>query len=189
MQSPVLILASSSPRRRELLGLFGLPFDVRHANVDERPHPGESPGAMTERLASAKASAVAADWPDHWVLGGDTTVSLDGRILGKPANRADAASMLACLSGRSHEVISAVTLLGPGFQDAHRSRSIVDFMTLSPAMIESYCDSGEPFDKAGGYGIQGPAGTFVKSIHGSYSGIVGLPLYETRLLLQRAALL
>ena len=189
MQRPVLILASSSPRRRELLGLFDLPFDVHSADVDETPRAGESPGNMTERLACAKASAVAAVWTGHWVLGGDTTVSLDGRILGKPANRAEAADMLECLSGRSHEVISAVALLGPGFQNAYRSRSIVDFMTLSPAMIESYCDSGEPFDKAGAYGIQGPAGTFVKAIHGSYSGIVGLPLYETRLLLQQAALL
>jgi septum formation protein len=187
--APALVLASESPRRRELLALLDLPFDIRAADADETPLAGESPAAMTERLAVAKAAAVAAQLPRHWVLGGDTTVSIDDDILGKPADRAEAIHMLERLSGRSHEVISAVALLGPDFHGVDISHTEVDFMDLSPGMIAAYCDTGEPFDKAGGYGIQGQAGTFVKEIRGSYSGVVGLPLYETRMLLHHAGLL
>ena len=188
MSRAPLILASRSPRRRELLSLFGLPFSVRDADVDESPLKDESPGDMTVRLARMKSEAVASQAAGSWVLGGDTTVAVDGEALGKPADRAEAVAMLERLSGRRHEVISAVALTGSGFAGAETSHTQVDFMVLTPDMIAAYCDTQEPYDKAGGYGIQGPAGTFVREIHGSYSGVVGLPLYETRMLLQRAGL-
>ena len=184
-----LILASRSPRRRDLLSQFGLPFSVRSADVDETPLKNESPAAMTERLARRKSEAVASLAADCWVLGGDTTVTLDGEALGKPANRAEAVAMLGRLSGRRHDVISSVALVGPGFAGVETSHTLVDFMELTPDMIAAYCDTDEPYDKAGGYGIQGPAGTFVRAIRGSYSGVVGLPLYETRMLLHRAGLI
>ena len=187
--APAIVLASRSPRRRELLALFDLPFEVLDADVDEAPRAGESAEAMTERLAVAKATAVSCRCPGRWVLGGDTTVFVDGDLLGKPADRSEAIHMLERLSGRSHEVVSAVSLIGPDFKGVDISLTSVDFMDLSPGMIAAYCDTGEPFDKAGGYGIQGQAGTFVKAIRGSYSGIVGLPLFETRMLLHRAGLI
>ena len=184
-----LILASRSPRRQELLRLFDLPFDVREADIDETPLADESAAAMTERLAQQKARAIATDLPDHWVLGGDTTVAIHGNLLGKPADRAEAIHMLEQLSGNQHDVISAVALVGPDFVGTDISVTRVTFMDLTPGMIAQYCDTGEPYDKAGGYGIQGPAGTFVTEIRGSYSGVVGLPLYETRMLLHRAGLI
>ena len=188
METPPVILASRSPRRQTLLRLFDLPFDIREADVDETPLDDESAAAMTERLAKLKSETIAAQNPGFWVLGGDTTVAIGGDILGKPADRAAAIHMLERLSGHSHEVISAVALVGPDFVGSDVSITRVDFMELTPGMIAAYCDTGEPYDKAGGYGIQGPAGTFVREIHGSYSGVVGLPLYETRMLLHRAGL-
>lgn len=189
MSPAPLILASRSPRRRELLSLFGLPFSVRDADVDESPLKGESPEEMTGRLARLKSESVASLAPDSWVLGGDTTVAVDGEALGKPADRTQAVAMLERLSGGRHDVISAVALVGPSFTGVEVSHTQVDFMELTPDMIAAYCDTLEPYDKAGGYGIQGPAGTFVREIHGSYSGVVGLPLYETRMLLHRAGLI
>ncbi len=189
MEHPPLILASRSPRRQELLRLFDLDFDIREADVDETPLADESAVVMTERLAKWKAQTVATDLPDHWVLGGDTTVSIDGDILGKPTDRTEAIHMLERLSGHNHGVISAVALVGPDFVGTDVSVTSVTFMELTPGMIAQYCDTGEPYDKAGGYGIQGPAGTFVREIRGSYSGVVGLPLYETRMLLHRAGLI
>lgn len=189
MQSQDLILASRSPRRQALLRLFDLDFGILDADVDETPLADESAADMTERLATLKARTVAGARPDCWVLGGDTTVSIDGEILGKPADRAEAIHMLERLSGREHEVITAVALVGPDFVGTDLSVTRVDFMELSPGMIAGYCDTGEPYDKAGGYGIQGAAGTFVRGIRGSYSGVVGLPLYETRMLLHRAGLI
>ncbi len=189
MSRAPLILASQSPRRRELLSLFGLPFSVRDADVDESPLEDESPEDMTGRLARLKSESVASLAPGSWALGGDTTVAVDGDALGKPADRAQAAAMLERLSGRRHDVISAVSLVGPGFVGVEVSHTLVDFMVLTPEMIATYCDTREPYDKAGGYGIQGPAGTFVREIRGSYSGVVGLPLYETRMLLHQAGLI
>ncbi len=185
-----LILASQSPRRRELLALLGIPFEVAHADVDETPLPDEDPELMTSRLALTKAEAVyARHGPGSWVLGGDTTVTIDGLILGKPENHEEATAMLERLSGETHSVVSAVALVGKSFSEVALSRTAVSFGDWWPSQIQAYCDSGEPFDKAGGYGIQGYAGAFVRDISGSYSGVVGLPLYETRLLLEKAGLI
>lgn len=185
-----LILASQSPRRRELLALLGLPFEVTHADVDETPLPDEAPEDMTRRLALKKALKVFAQHgPEAWVLGGDTTVTIDGEVLGKPDSQEAAMAMLKRLSGSRHSVVSAVALVGDNFCHVEISRTWVTFGEWSPDQMRAYCDSGEPFDKAGGYGIQGYAGAFVRDITGSYSGVVGLPLYETRLLLEKAGLL
>lgn len=185
-----LILASQSPRRLELLALLGLPFEVTHADVDETPLPDEAPEDMTRRLALKKALKVFAQHgPEAWVLGGDTTVSIDGEVLGKPDSQEAAMAMLKRLSGGRHSVVSAVALVGDNFCQVEISRTWVTFGEWSPDQMRAYCDSGEPFDKAGGYGIQGYAGAFVRDITGSYSGVVGLPLYETRLLLEKAGLL
>lgn len=185
-----LILASQSPRRRELLALLGLPFEVTHADVDETPLPDEAPEDMTRRLALKKALKVFAQHgPEAWVLGGDTTVSIDGEVLGKPDSQEAAMAMLKRLSGSRHSVVSAVALVGDNFCHVEISHTWVTFGEWSTDQMRAYCDSGEPFDKAGGYGIQGYAGAFVRDITGSYSGVVGLPLYETRLLLEKAGLL
>jgi septum formation protein len=186
----MLILASRSPRRQALLSQFAIPFTVQEADLDETPLPDESPAAMTERLALSKADHVFQSSDGQtWVLGGDTTVAVDALALGKPVDRDDAIAMLNRLSARSHQVISAVALVGPGFSEVKVSITEVVFDTLSPAQIATYCDSGEPFDKAGAYGIQGYAGAFVTKLSGSYSGVVGLPLFETRSLLEKAGLL
>jgi septum formation protein len=186
----MLILASRSPRRQELLAQFTIPFTIHEADLDESPLADESAAAMTERLALSKADHVfQLSDGQSWVLGGDTTVAVDGLALGKPASRDDAIAMLNRLSGRSHQVISAVALVGPGYREVAVSTTEVEFDTLSAAQIAAYCDSGEPFDKAGAYGIQGYAGTFVTKLSGSYSGVVGLPLFETKMLLEKAGLL
>ena len=186
----MLILASQSPRRSELLATFGLPFTVQQADLDETPLQHETPADMTERLATAKAAHVyQATGNGHWVIGGDTTVVLNDKILGKPRNRQHALAMLTDLSGSRHQVISAVALIGPQFNQCLLSVTEVCFDTLSAIQIKRYCDSEEPYDKAGAYGIQGYAGCFVTELRGSHSGVVGLPLYETRLLLQQARLL
>ena len=185
-----LILASSSPRRRELLGVFGIEFEIDSADIDESPRTNETPAAMTERLARQKAEHIfSARGQIGWVLGGDTTVAVGDMMLGKPAEHNEAVAMLERLSGREHRVISAVALVGPGFSQGAISVTTVLFDTLSTEQIARYCDSDEPYDKAGGYGIQGLAGTFVRELRGSYSGVVGLPLYETRQLLEQAGLM
>ncbi|MBX2870329.1 MAG: Maf family protein [Acidiferrobacterales bacterium] len=185
-----LILASRSPRRQELLAQFDIPFSVQEADLDETPLPNESPEAMTKRLALAKARHVYQQQPSSvWVLGGDTTVALEDVALGKPVNREEAVQMLTALSDTNHVVVSAVALVGESFAECRVSATEVTFGPLSRHQIESYCNSGEPFDKAGGYGIQGFAGVYVKELRGSYSGVVGLPLFETRVLLEQAQLL
>jgi septum formation protein len=179
-----IYLASRSPRRQELLAQIGVTFEVVEADVDESVLDNESPRAYVERLARAKAEA---GWqqverthrPPAPVLGADTTVTVDGRILAKPADGREAAEMLAALSGRLHEVLTAVALkLGPRLESAV-SVSEVRFKELSAEEIASYIATGECDDKAGAYGIQGHAGVFVKHINGSYTGVMGLPLYET----------
>lgn len=179
-----LYLASGSPRRRELLTQIGVPFTPVSAPIDETPLPGESAEAYVERLAVAKAEAgLASLGSPALTLGADTAVVLDGRILGKPENREHALAMLAELSGRAHQVLTAVAV-----SDGQRCQSLcvasnVRFRATSPAEAERYWASGEPADKAGGYAIQGLGAVFVTGLEGSYSAVVGLPLSETAELL------
>nr|MBO2510515.1 septum formation inhibitor Maf [Gammaproteobacteria bacterium] len=181
----MLYLASGSPRRRELLAQIGVPFRVLKLEIDESALPGEAPEAYVERLARAKAQAglVQLDDPEAVVLGADTAVVLDGRILGKPADRAAALATLQALSGREHLVLTAVALAASGRCKARVVASRVEFRSLSDAEIAAYWETGEPRDKAGSYGIQGLAAVFVRALHGSYSAVVGLPLCETAELL------
>lgn len=184
-----LYLASGSPRRRELLTQIGIPFTVVSASIDETPLPNEQAGAYVERLARGKAAAglallAASGTPEPLaVLGADTAVVLDGRILGKPVDREDALAMLAALSGREHEVLTAVAVT-----DGQRSESLciisrVSFNPISEERARAYWASGEPRDKAGAYAIQGLGAVFVQGLQGSYSGVVGLPVAETAELL------
>ena len=184
---PHIVLASSSPRRRDLLRQIGVAFRVIPADVDEAVLPGEQPADYVLRVARDKAAAVRALTDGaRPVLAADTAVVLDGTILGKPVDRAEAIAMLRQLSDRTHEVFSAVALQsGPG-RAAHRVNiTRVTFAPLESAWIEAYCDSGEPMDKAGAYGVQGAAATRIIRIEGSFSGVMGLPLYETSELLRR----
>ena len=186
-----LYLASGSPRRRELLTQIAVPFLTQIAPIDENALPGESPIAYVERLALTKAQAGLAaltDNADAVVLGADTAVVLDGRILGKPTDRADALATLSDLSGRTHEVLTAVALVSRERQMSRVVTSQVTFRALSQAEIEAYWASGEPQDKAGCYGIQGLAAVFVSQLQGSYSAVVGLPLCETAALLAEFAI-
>jgi len=179
-------LASASPRRSELLRQIGVRFTVRAAAIAEDRAAGEMPEAYVVRLAAAKAEAVWAAVADSQpVLGADTAVVLDAEILGKPETAAEAAAMLERLSGRTHRVLTAVALRHAGGVEARRSDSEVRFRATTAAERLAYCATGEPFDKAGGYGIQGHAAVFVESLTGSYSGVVGLPLFETAALLAR----
>jgi septum formation protein len=187
---PTLILASASPRRKELLARLEVPFQIKIADIDETPLLNEHPLVMTERLARAKAQAVADRLNDtYWVLGSDTTVALGSRVFGKPASRQEAIETLGLLSGRCHEVISSVCLLGGGEVLTTNIVSHVTFGQLSRHQIEAYCDTDEPFDKAGSYGIQGKGGCFVQHIDGDYSAIVGLPLHATAQLMRQAKLI
>lgn len=186
-----LYLASGSPRRRELLTQIGVPFLTQIAPIDENTLPGESPIAYVERLARAKGQAglaALADTRDAVVLGADTAVVLDGRVLGKPADCAEALATLSALSGRSHQVLTAVALVSRERLESRVVTSQVTFRPLSQAEIEAYWASGEPQDKAGSYGIQGLAAVFVSQLQGSYSAVVGLPLCETAALLAEFAI-
>jgi nucleoside triphosphate pyrophosphatase len=177
-----LTLASQSPRRRELLAQLGLTFEVRPARTDETPRPAEDARAYVLRVAQEKARAVEAAGV---VLGADTAVVLDGRILGKPCDAAEAAAMLRALSGRDHQVMTAVCARGADRQESVVVSSAVELTALSERQIAWYVASGEPFDKAGGYAVQGLAGVFVVAVRGSVSNVVGLPLAETATLLAR----
>lgn len=171
-----LILASASPRRRDLLqDRLGLDVVVLPADVDESPRHGEAPAAMVQRLARRKVSAVEVE-PDDLVVAADTVVLVDGDMMGKPANLDKARLMLRALSGREHAVLTGVAVkLGPkGASGVDRTK--VRFRRLSPSEIQTYVDTGEPMDKAGGYGIQGLAGMFVEHIEGTETGVIGLPL-------------
>lgn len=175
-----IYLASSSPRRQELLRQLGLRFEVLPADVLEQPRPGQSPAdyAVSMALAKARTGSTLTRAPLP-VLGADTDVVLDGEILGKPVNREHGLSLLAKLSGRTHEVYSAVALVQGARTQTALSVTRVNFAAISPAMASAYWDTGEPADKAGAYAIQGLGACFVKTIEGSYSGVMGLPLYET----------
>lgn len=186
-----LYLASGSPRRRELLTQIAVPFLTQIAPIDENALPGESPIAYVERLARGKAQAglaALADTADAVVLGADTAVVLDGRILGKPADCDDALATLNALSGRTHQVLTAVALASRERLESRVVTSQVTFRALNQAEIEAYWASGEPQDKAGCYGIQGLAAVFVSQLQGSYSAVVGLPLCETAALLAEFAI-
>jgi septum formation protein len=186
--SPQLYLASRSPRRQELLRQVGLRFAVVTADVDERRAPGQAPAeyAVAMALAKARAGLQAVPVPGAPpVLGADTDVVVDGEILGKPADRAQAVAMLRRLAGRTHEVYSGVAVVQGGRAETAVSVTRVSFGPVTDADAQAYWDSGEPADKAGAYAIQGGGARFVKEIHGSYSGVVGLPLFETLALLRR----
>ncbi|BCX66151.1 Maf family protein [Pseudomonas izuensis] len=181
-----LYLASGSPRRRELLTQIGVPFTAISADIDETPLAHESPSAYVERLARGKAAAgrdsVVSD-DSFCVLGADTAVVLDGKILGKPVDEADACAMLKMLSGKEHEVLTAIALLDGERCESRVVRSVVRFRPIGSDEAAAYWSSGEPRDKAGGYGIQGLGAVFVAGLDGSYSAVVGLPLCETAELL------
>lgn len=190
-----IYLASKSPRRQELLGQLGVrfrvlePLDADAAEALEATIPGESPTVYVKRVVRAKLDAAVASLPQRGlpaapVLAADTTVAIGGTLLGKPVDADDAVRMLRALSGRTHRVLTAIALARSSRRLVVVNVSRVSFARLSPGQIDDYVASGEPFDKAGGYGIQGRAGAFARRIEGSYSGIMGLPLYETERLLR-----
>jgi septum formation protein len=179
-----LLLASRSPRRRELLTQIGVDYEVVDVDVDESHRPGEGPEAFVQRLAMDKARAgFAASRSNLPALGSDTIVVRDEDVLGKPAGREDAAAMLRSLAGRSHRVMTAVALVDDSRQAVRLNISQVTFRPLSEAEIMAYCKTAEPDDKAGAYAIQGLAAAFIVELQGSFSGVMGLPLFETAELL------
>lgn len=190
-EKPSMVLASASPRRRELLHQIGIVFRVVAADIEEIPLLEEKPGDFVLRMARGKALEVmrreGAGLP---VLGSDTAVILDGQILGKPVDRGDAIAMLSSLSGKTHEVFSAVAV-AVSESKIHEALNVtrVTFSRLEAEWIESYCDTGDPMDKAGAYGVQGKAAEKISRIEGSFYGVMGLPLYETAQLLKRAEVL
>jgi len=185
MANPDVFLASNSPRRRELLAQIGVRFGVIAVDLDEEPFPGEPPEDYVLRVAMDKARAgrdLVRRHPHVPVLAADTAVVIDGRTLGKPRDRGAAAAMMRLLSGRTHRVLSGVALVGAKELQG-LSISEVAFREVTPEEADAYWKTGEPADKAGGYGIQGLGALFVKELRGSYSGVMGLPLYETAQLL------
>jgi septum formation protein len=187
MPVPKLHLASSSPRRSRILEQMGVEFTAAGVDIDERQHPDETADIMVVRLAVEKACAVAPE-PGTVVLGADTAVVLDGEVFGKPADRADALRMLAMLSGRRHQVMTGVAVLAASMAESVLSVTEVTFRKIAPDEALDYWQSGEPRGKAGAYAIQGLGGTFVESIAGSYTGVVGLPVFETAELLRSAGI-
>jgi septum formation protein len=185
--SPSLILASASPRRRELLRSIGLDFRIIPAHVDENYLAGESPGQHVRRLSTIKAMAVAQKYQKAWVLGADTIVVIDETILGKPKNRTQAKNMLKKLSGREHKVFTGVTIIHRtlNIHEIKVIQSTVRFKTISTEEMNWYTACDEPYDKAGGYAVQGKGAIFIKSIRGSYSNVIGLPLCEVVELLKK----
>lgn len=185
-----LILASQSPRRRELLKQITSDYQVDVADIDETPIADESAHEYVVRLAIEKAQAV---WQRRGgqipVLGSDTTVAVDDHILGKPLDNVEALAMLQRLNGRSHEVLTAVALVGPLGVQYKLSCTTVTFANISESALAAYVASGEPLDKAGSYGIQGHAGLFISHIAGSFTGVMGLPLFETSQLLLEAGII
>ena len=185
-RSPVLCLASVSPRRRELLAQIGVPHVVVGADIDETAQAGEAPRDYVLRMARQKALTVRERGERLPVLAADTTVVLDEVIYGKPRDREDGIAMLERLSGRTHEVLTAVAVADSRGVALRLSVSTVRFRGLSPQECAAYWETGEPRDKAGGYAVQGAAAVFIESLNGSYSGVMGLPLFETAELLRAA---
>jgi septum formation protein len=186
-----LILASASPRRADLLREAGIDAEVQPASVDEGVAPGESPEVYVRRVAGAKGRAISERAAGRYVLAADTAVVVDGAILGKPSGTDDASRMLRMLSGRTHEVVTGVSLMKDGVPVVEPEVAVtaVEFVALSPAEIAWYVASGESMDKAGGYGIQGLASRFVTRIAGSYSNVVGLPVAVVYRMCTKAGLL
>jgi len=185
-----LILASASPRRRELLEQLGVDYLCDPADIDETALAGEGPADYVRRMAREKAAAVAARHPaSRRVLAADTTVVLGDDVLGKPRDHFDGLGMLARLSGRSHSVLTAICLCSEGEAHGDLVETRVEFVPLSREVCEAYLATDEPWDKAGCYAVQGLGGAFVRSIEGSYSNVVGLPLSETWQLLKRAGII
>jgi nucleoside triphosphate pyrophosphatase len=189
--APVLVLASSSPRRRELLRWLVGEYAIDVPVVDETPGDGEPPTALVARLARAKAAAVGARRPADWILAADTIVELDGAILGKPANAREARDMLDRLAGREHRVLTGFALLAPGGA-VHAEEVVVScvrFREISPRALAAYAASSEPLDKAGGYAAQGLGAALIQRIEGSVTNVIGLPLLEVERVLAGANLL
>ena len=186
-RDPVLILASASPRRCELLQQIGIVYRQQAADVDETPRAGEAAADFVTRVALDKARAVraSAGTTELPVLGADTAVVVGDRILGKPRDADDAATMLRLLAGRCHEVLSAVALVAGQQEEVRSSRTLVWFRSLSNGDIQAYLETGETTDKAGAYAVQGLGAVFIERLEGSYSGVMGLPLFETASLLQK----
>lgn len=183
---PALVLASASPRRAEVLAQLGLVATVEPADVDESPGAGESPGALVERLARSKAGAVAARRPEAVVVGGDTVVVHDGHVLGKPSDEAEARAMLRALSGTTHEVLSGVAVVSDGTVVSGVERTEVVMRPFDEAEAAAYAATGEPFDKAGAYGIQGMGAALVREIRGDYYAVMGFPVVRFLDLLRRS---
>jgi septum formation protein len=202
MQQPphIIYLASKSPRRRELLKQIGVQYELLlmrelapRVDVDEAPRDGETPHAYVERVVKMKADTAVKvlrdrKLPTRPILTADTTVTFDGEILGKPADRDDAVRMLKRLSGETHQVLTAVMVTTDAESFKAVTTSFVTFATLSEEEIRRYVDTGEPMDKAGAYGVQGRAARYIAKLSGSYSGVVGLPLYETTGLLRQSGM-
>ena len=182
-----IVLASASPRRQELLRNAGIPFEAQPANIPEDPLPGEGAKECAERLASEKALSTARQRPHDIVLGADTVVIVDGELLGKPADAADARRMLRLLSGREHEVITGVCLVASGVRSISSATTVVTVNELTDQEIADYVASGEPMDKAGAYAIQGIASRWIPRIEGDYSNVMGLPVALVLRLLREAA--
>lgn len=194
-ETPILVLASASPRRQELLRNSGIPFTVCPANISEIPLAGESPRDCAERLAREKARATLLQQAGKLVLGADTIVVVDGEILGKPRDEADAMRMLRLLSGRTHQVVTGVCLVGPplrtgnqklqtGFEDTRSETTLVTMTMLTDDDIQMYIATGEPMDKAGAYAIQGIASRWIPRVEGDYFNVVGLPVALVHRMLQ-----
>lgn len=175
---PRIILASASPRRAELLKQIGVEFELVPSQIEERPHPDEAPGDYITRIARAKVVAVARGRDSGLVIGADTVVVLDGRLIGKPENQADAHRLLRLLSGKWHAVLTGVALydVETRHEVADYEKTLVKFAQLNDTEIDWYVNTGEPMDKAGAYGIQGLGGLFVDEIAGNYYNVVGLPI-------------
>ncbi|MBQ9274307.1 MAG: septum formation protein Maf [Succinivibrio sp.] len=178
-----LILASASPQRRELLGKLGVNFEIHPPQVDESALPGETPAQLVARLAALKSAAVQQLYPEAAVLAADTVISCDGRVLGKAADRQGAFDMLMTLSGRTHEVLTAVCLRLGELKKAQVVRSEVTFAELTPQLVWWYVNGGEYEGKSGSYAVQGQASALIRSVNGSVSSVVGLPLCEVRTML------
>ena len=188
MTSPIgkkIILASASPRRRELLQQIGVTFTVITADIDETPHPNENPVRYTLRLAEEKARTILAGNLNSIVIGADTTVLVDGQILGKTTDTADAERMLTLLQGRTHQVITGIAVLSETQTELAAETTDVTFAAMSDTAIRAYIATGEPMDKAGAYGLQGRAARYIPRIEGDYSNVVGLPLARLATLLDK----
>ncbi|MGE4095569.1 MAG: nucleoside triphosphate pyrophosphatase [Candidatus Binatia bacterium] len=188
--TPSLILASASPRRRELLETARVLFSIIPSNASEEPLPDEAPAAYALRVAREKAKAIAQQNPDHWILGADTIVVVNNEILGKPKDPADARRMLRLLSGQTHQVMTAFALIDEEGREyaSQVVTSTVTFKPLTDSRIESYLATREPFDKAGAYAIQGQGAVLVERVEGSYTNIVGLPIDEVLVVLRAAGI-